>query len=156
MRAELRAWSERLAAADAALAVVDASDKPSRATRGPRPRPGELTRPAAGTDPAAPTVDPERFAVVFRGVAVELGNGLLFRLASALLRRPGLFAAETTLHEVVWLGSAVTPSAVHAAVSRLRATLRDGGLPDLADALEGDGGCYRFDPAGPAENASQM
>ncbi len=90
-------------------------------------------------------LDEHTYSVSHAGRSVRLGNWLAYRLLTCLTRRLGWYT-ELSGFKAVW-GDPPEPAAVHAAVCRLRKTLRKTGLKQLATAIEAGRGCaYRINP----------
>lgn len=83
------------------------------------------------------TIDPAFLSVAFRGKVCFLGDTLCFKLISFLARRPNAYFPYETLLADVWDGVVRSDSAVRSVVKILRTRLREAGLPDLADAIDG-------------------
>jgi Transcriptional regulatory protein, C terminal len=76
------------------------------------------------------------FLVSFRGDTCILGNGLLFRFLAFLADRPNAYLTYQELLDEVWDGPR-SDSAIRSVVKRLRVLLRQKGMPELADAIDG-------------------
>lgn len=96
------------------------------------PHPGS---PPAGADRLV--LDDARLTVTFRGRTCRLGNTLPFRLLTRLARRPGCYVTHDDLLADVWDGGRRSDSVVRGTVKVLRQKLRDAGMADLADAIDG-------------------
>jgi DNA-binding response OmpR family regulator len=92
----------------------------------------QQTRP----DRAGLVVDPAQFSVCFGGKVCFLGNTLPFRLLARLARRPGAYVPYEDLLEDVWQGVR-SDAAVRSVAKTLRQKLRQAGLGEVADALDG-------------------
>lgn len=90
--------------------------------------------------PAAPPhdllVDQELLSVTYQGRSCFLGNTLLFRFFAHLARRPNLYFSHDELLSAVWQGVR-SDDAIRSVVKRLRIALRQAGMPDLAEAIDG-------------------
>jgi len=96
--------------------------------------------PPAGDPPAdenRPVLDDARLTVAFRGRTCHLGNTLPFRLLTRLARRPGCYVTHDDLLADVWDGAIRSDSVVRGTVKVLRQKLRDAGMTELADAIDG-------------------
>jgi DNA-binding response OmpR family regulator len=98
-----------------------------------------LGRPAL-PDPAddhfRPVIDPSRFTVAFRGRACRLGNTIPFRFLARLAETPERYVPHQQLIDDLWDG-VCSDDALRSVVKNLRRRLRDGGLGELADAIDG-------------------
>jgi DNA-binding response OmpR family regulator len=81
-------------------------------------------------------IDSNRLQVGFRGRTCVLGNTLSFKLLERLARHPNIYVTHDELLSDVWHGVR-SESAIRSVVKRLRQTLRQQGLPELADAIDG-------------------
>lgn len=80
--------------------------------------------------------DRSMLSVTFRGKTCFLGNTLPFRLLSRLAERPNAYVTYEDLLSDVWHGNR-SDSTVRSAVKSLRNKLRQAGLAELADAIDG-------------------
>ncbi|MCE9591312.1 MAG: winged helix-turn-helix domain-containing protein [Planctomycetes bacterium] len=80
-------------------------------------------------------------SVEWRGHRCVLGPSLPFRLLYCLSGHPGRFFPYGLLMEQVWRGH-VSDEAVRAIVKRLRRSLKDAGMADLAAAICGQDRSY--------------
>jgi DNA-binding response OmpR family regulator len=78
----------------------------------------------------------DRLQVAFHGRTCVLGNTLPFKLLERLARRPNAFVTHEELLSDVWEGVR-SDATVRTAVKRLRQSLRQQGLVDLAQAIDG-------------------
>lgn len=92
-----------------------------------------------------PILNESTFSVKWNGNAVHLGNTVGFRLLARLARRPNHYVTHFDLLEDVWDGMDRMPATIASTVRHLRQKLRDGGMPELADAIRGDNGHYVLD-----------
>lgn len=81
-------------------------------------------------------VDPALLSVTFRGKVCYLGNTLPFRLLYHLAQRPNRYIDYEELLTEVWQRT-VSDSSVRSVVKTLRSRLRQAGLADLANAIDG-------------------
>lgn len=88
-------------------------------------------------DGSRPVLDDARLTVAFRGLTCHLGNTLPFRLLARLARRPGCYLTHDDLLADVWDGAIRSDSVVRGTVKVLRQKLRDAGMDELADAIDG-------------------
>jgi DNA-binding response OmpR family regulator len=91
---------------------------------------------AATSSAKLPSVDRDSFSIRFRGKECFLGNTLPFRLFERLMHQANTYVAYEELLTDVWDGVR-SDEAVRSVVKRLRATLRHGGMPELATAIDG-------------------
>ena len=97
------------------------------------------------TDPHAPSAqdppdglaDEGRFAVRWRGRECRLGNTVSFRLFHRLAAARNRYVTHDDLLSDVWDGEERSPSAIRSAVGELRRRLVEGGMEDLAAAIDG-------------------
>lgn len=87
-----------------------------------------------GTD--GPVVDEELLEIRYRGRRCFLGNTLPFRFFARLHRRPNRYVTYEELLEAVWDGVR-SDSAIRTVAKRLRELLRQAGMRELADAIDG-------------------
>ena len=86
----------------------------------------------------------ETLTVVFRGKSCFLGNTIPLRLFRSLLVQRNQFVRHDDLLVHVWNGVRA-PSTIRSAVKLLRRLLRDAGMKDVADAIDGSSaGYYRL------------
>ena len=83
-----------------------------------------------------PVVDSGSLEVVYHGKRCFLGNTILYRLIERLSRKPNKYFTYDELLQCVW-GGIRSDSTVRTAVKRLRATLRQAGMGELADSIDG-------------------
>jgi DNA-binding winged helix-turn-helix (wHTH) protein len=81
-------------------------------------------------------IEVDKFTVTYRRKSCFLGNTLPFRFLSRLAQRPNTFISHETLLSDVWDGNR-TDSSIRSIVKTLRRKLRQAGLTDLADAIDG-------------------
>jgi DNA-binding response OmpR family regulator len=81
-------------------------------------------------------IDHDRLQVAFHGRRCILGNTLSFRFLERLARRPNTYVTHDELLVDVWQGVR-SESAIRSVVKRLRQTLRQQGLSELAAAIDG-------------------
>lgn len=81
-------------------------------------------------------VDPQRFLVTFQGQDCFLGNTHSFRFFSRLARRPNHYVKYEELLNDVWDGKR-SDTTVRSAAKVLRQRLRQAGLVQLAEAIDG-------------------
>jgi DNA-binding response OmpR family regulator len=81
-------------------------------------------------------IDPALLSVTFDGKTCFLGNTYPFKLLSRLAQRPNTYVPHHDLLSDVWRGTR-SEEAVRSVVKTLRIKLRDAGLHDLADAIDG-------------------
>ena len=81
-------------------------------------------------------IDRDRLTVSFRDKSCFLGNTLPFRLVDYLARHLNTYLTYTDLLENVW-ECRCTDSAIRSVVKRLRSSLRQSGMDDLANAVDG-------------------
>lgn len=82
-------------------------------------------------------VDRSSFSIIWRGRSCQLRNGLPFRLLEELIHRRHQYVSVENLLERVWNSEDRSPSAVRTVVWELRRRLIAGGMPDLAESLDG-------------------
>lgn len=82
-------------------------------------------------------VDSTVLSVTYRGKVCFLGDTLCFKLITYLARRPNAYFTYATLLADVWDGAVRTDDAVRSVVKILRTKLRQAGLADLANAIDG-------------------
>ena len=116
-------------------AGVDAASGPG--TRGPRE--SELF--------LRPVLDEATLSVVWRGRTLHLGHTQGFWLLVRLARRDNQYVTHLDLLQEIWDDEFADTGALRAAVRRLRAKLRHGGMGDLSDAITGHHGRYMLDLA---------
>ena len=83
-----------------------------------------------------PIADQTTFTVVWRGRSCFLGNTLLFRLFTRLLRSRNRYVSHVDLLDEVWDGQREA-SVVRGVAKRLRDQLTKAGMEDLAQAIDG-------------------
>jgi DNA-binding response OmpR family regulator len=95
------------------------------------------------TQPAAPggypglVADPRELVVRFGGKTCFLGNTLPFRLLARLAQRPNRYFTYEELLADVWEGDCRSDASVRSVVKVLRRKLREAGMGQLADAIDG-------------------
>jgi hypothetical protein len=100
-----------------------------------------------GDDEGAPKIIDSRFAVQFNGLITEIGDTFPLAALRLLLRWPGRWCSAERLRDTVWQSSDVSPGAIAATLARLRRQLADGGMHELAQAIEGNrAGAYLIRP----------
>lgn len=82
------------------------------------------------------TIDPSLFSVTFRGKVCFLGNSYPFKFLCRLALRPNVYVAYEILLAEVWRGTR-SDAAVRSAAKILRFRLRQAGLTELANAIDG-------------------
>jgi DNA-binding response OmpR family regulator len=82
-------------------------------------------------------VDPSLLTVHFQGKTCFLGNTLPFRFLARLAQRPNRYFSYEELLATVWDGSCRSDSSVRSVVKVLRRRLREAGMGELADAIDG-------------------
>ena len=87
--------------------------------------------------PRSLLIDAAQRTVHYRGRTCFLRGRLPFRLLTRLARRPNTFVSHDDLLDDVWEGAVRSDDAVRSAVKALRQKLRQAGLDDLADAIDG-------------------
>lgn len=85
-------------------------------------------------------IEPTLLSVTFRGKTCFLGNTLPFKLLSRLAQRPNAYVRYEDLLSEVWQ-RIVSDSAVRTVAKNLRNLLRQAGLAEIAEAI--DGSVYR-------------
>lgn len=95
--------------------------------------PGPRSAPA---EPAGFMIDPGVLSVHFRGKVCFLGNTLPFKFLCRLAQRPNTYVSYEALLSEVWEGVR-SDDAVRSVAKTLRNRLRQAGLADLADAIDG-------------------
>ena len=83
-----------------------------------------------------PVVDEGLLVVRFHGQSCFLGNTLPFRFLVRLARHPNIYLSYEDLLDEVWEGVR-SDEAVRSVVKRLRSKLRQNGMADLANAIDG-------------------
>jgi DNA-binding response OmpR family regulator len=91
---------------------------------------------------ARPILDLSTLCVQWNGTAIHLGNTLAFRLLERLARRPNQYVTHLDLIRDVWDVDNKATSTVRSVVRHLRVRLREGGMEQLADAIQGHNGRY--------------
>jgi DNA-binding response OmpR family regulator len=103
-------------------------------------------RATAGTQPTIERlfhVDPDRLQVVFQGKRCELDD-TPFKLLQRLAKRPNTYVTHEDLLHDVWDGRR-SDAAIRSAIKRLKQALRNHGLEELAEAIDGSKpGRYRL------------
>jgi DNA-binding response OmpR family regulator len=88
-------------------------------------------------------VDRSQLVVRFRGKTCFLGNALTFRFLARLAQRPNHYVTYEELLADVWDGARRSDASVRSVVKILRRKLREAGMGELADAIDGtQTGCY--------------
>jgi DNA-binding response OmpR family regulator len=83
-----------------------------------------------------PIVDHALLSIVYRGKSCFLGNTLPLKLFERLVRRPNQYLSYGQLLNEIWAGTR-THDAVRSVVKILRNKLRQAGMQDLAEAIDG-------------------
>lgn len=86
-------------------------------------------------------VDAATFTVEWHGRRCDLGPGIPFKLLQRLARHPDRYYPYSILMDDVW-ERRCSKTTVRSAIKRLRRALCEGGMDDLADAIQGRGECY--------------
>lgn len=86
--------------------------------------------------PGLPGANRGTFSVEWKGQQCFLGNTLPFLLFEQLAAKPNRYIPVTELIEVVW-GGRREASTIRGVVKRLRDRLREAGMDQLADAIDG-------------------
>lgn len=81
-------------------------------------------------------IDPETLTITFHGRSCFLGKTLPFRLFHRLACRPNAYVSYEDLLTDVWDGER-TDEAIRSVVKTLRGKLRQAGMKQLADAIDG-------------------
>jgi DNA-binding response OmpR family regulator len=81
-------------------------------------------------------IDPTLLSVTFRSKTCFLGNTLPFKFLSRLARRPNAYVTCEDLQSEVWQ-CCVSDAAVRTVAKNLRKMLRNSGLDELAEAVNG-------------------
>lgn len=81
-------------------------------------------------------IDPETLTITFRGRRCFLGKTLPYRLFDRLACRPNAYVSYDDLLTDVWDGER-TDEAIRSVVKTLRGKLRQAGMKQLADAIDG-------------------
>ncbi len=94
--------------------------------------------PTAGTPTSRsqPAIDRGLLSITFRGRSCFLGDTLPFQLLARLIGRPNVYVPYKELLTEVWQGIR-SDAAVRGVVKRLREKLREAGMAELADAIDG-------------------
>ncbi len=98
-----------------------------------------LSRPVSLVPPADhphPVIDRSRFTVTYRGHTCRLGNTIAFRFLARLAATPDEYVSHQDLIDEVWDGHG-SDDALRSVAKHLRRRLRETGLGDLADAING-------------------
>ena len=95
---------------------------------------GHETTPNPDTDGL---IDESRFAICWNGSECHLGQTVLFRLFQRLASSVNRYVTHERLLDDVW-GGPRSASAIRSAVGELRRKLTESGMPDLADAVDGE------------------
>src|SRR5262249_14229604 len=95
-----------------------------------------IPSPNTAASQQSPLVDFSRFSVTFQGKTCLLGNTLPFRFLARLARRPNCYVSYEELLADVWQGTR-SESSIRSVVKVLRRRLRQDGLADLAEAIDG-------------------
>jgi DNA-binding response OmpR family regulator len=89
-----------------------------------------------------PIMDESTLSVVWNGRVLYLGHTHAFWLLARLTRSANQYVTHLDLVQEIWDDDFTDTAALRAGVTRLRAKLRHGGMPDLADAIVGHHGRY--------------
>lgn len=93
--------------------------------------------PASGNGSSHPPIaDTDTFCARWCGKTCHLGDTMAFRVLKRLAHRPNVFVSCTSLLEDLWQPH-TSFDAVRSAVKVLRRKLRDAGMEDMADAIDG-------------------
>jgi DNA-binding response OmpR family regulator len=95
------------------------------------------TRASSAAGDQALAVDPALLTVRFRGKSCFLGNTLPFRFLARLAQGPGRYFTYDELLADVWEGCCRSDASVRSVVKVLRRRLREAGMGELADAIDG-------------------
>ncbi len=87
-------------------------------------------------DRRRPKVDRDTLSVVWKNQTCFLGNTLLFLFFERLARSPNRYVSHLDLLEDVWEGEREA-STVRGVVKRLRDRLKEAGMSQLAEAIDG-------------------
>jgi DNA-binding response OmpR family regulator len=96
----------------------------------------QQTRRNIGVDNEVLTISSAMLSVTFRGKTCFLGYTLPFKLLAYLAQRPNTFVSYEELLSDVWQ-CVVSEGAVRSVVKKLRCLLRNAGLAELANAIDG-------------------
>ena len=119
-------------------------------------RPGPNGKRAkAPTRAPRPLLDEATLTVLWREHTLYLGYTIEFRLLAYLTRRVNQYVTHVDLLDEIWDDDFADSSVLRAAIQRLRAKLRQGGMTDLADAVTGCKGRYILDLAS-ADRVTKM
>jgi DNA-binding response OmpR family regulator len=86
-------------------------------------------------------IDAERCMISWHGRRCDLGPSILFKLMQRLSRYPNHYCSYGVLMAEVW-NRRCSNTTVRSAVKRLRRSLCESGMHDLADAIQGRHECY--------------
>lgn len=89
------------------------------------------------TCPAGLVIDTDRFRVVWAGRDCVLGPTLPFYLIRYLAKNQGRYIPHQELLHRVWHVPSRSPQAIRSVVADLRLRLRQAGMSDLADSIDG-------------------
>jgi DNA-binding response OmpR family regulator len=94
------------------------------------------------TNAAFPFVDHDALAVRWNGRVCNLGATLPLRLFDRLCRRPNSFVCHENLLQDVWQGARKSTCTVRSTIRRLKRSLENAGMSDLAQSIRCQGGRY--------------
>jgi DNA-binding response OmpR family regulator len=89
-----------------------------------------------------PLLDPSSFSVIWHGKRLELGHTRPFWLLHRLARCPNQYVTHLDLLHDVWDDEDLRTATIRSVVRHLRRQLCEGGMGDLADAIQGHRGHY--------------
>lgn len=112
-------------------------------------------RAKASTNAPRPLLDEATLSVIWRDQTLYLGYTIEFRLLAYLTRRVNQYVTHVDLLQEIWDDDFAESSVLRAAIQRLRAKLRQGGMGDLAEAVTGCKGRYILDLAS-ADHVTKM
>jgi hypothetical protein len=90
-----------------------------------------------GRPTSNPIVDNGSLEAIYQGKRCFLGNTVLYRLIECLSRKPNKYFTYDELFQGVWGGGVRSDSTVRTAIKRLRTALREAGMDELAEAIDG-------------------
>jgi hypothetical protein len=92
-----------------------------------------------------PLMDESTLSVIWSGKTLYLGNTHGYRLLARLAQRVNQYVTHLELLRDIWDDEFADTSLLRSGVQRLRVKLRDGGMGDLACAINGHHGHYMLD-----------
>lgn len=84
-----------------------------------------------------PTIDASTHRLYWRGKTIQFKPGRSLLLMSHLLNHVGTYVPISELRSVVWPTQVVSRATIRWAIYKLRSILRVGGMPELANMIDG-------------------